>query len=407
MKPIHLTLAVLILWATFPVASFAAGTPIDVDPLMNSGVGHPNNPFTVNYSFAYPRGGFEPISMSSIFYAASNPMIIAMRYMDSGNIYAGLNTLAIMNCPTSKTISGSSVLVSPWFSPISLTFNGNTLDFANNAYSLGTNSGTCSFTGVAICGSINLGPGSQISWSSNTLTSSSGGSISLYSSGPCATTPPTVTFSPDSYSISSGASTNLHWTATNATSCTASGAWSGAKAVSGTESTGILSASQVYFLTCTGPGGTSPLYTVPLTVIPVVPTVDLKVNGSDGSVTLAQGATKTLSWTATNATSCTASGADAFAGNKAVPTGSEVLSVTRTSTDTLSCTGPGGTTSDSVQVNATCTPSTGAWGSCDCDTETKTRTNINASCLPWTESDACTIDEKNACRDFNWKEVAP
>jgi hypothetical protein len=218
---------------------------------------------------------------------------------------------------------------------------------------------------------------------------------------------PTVSFWADSTSLVAGGTTTLHWASTDATSCTASGGWSGAKAASGAENTGTLSANQTYNITCTGPGGTSPLYTVTINVTPAVPTVDLKVNGVDGPVTLAQGATKTLSWTATNATSCTASGVDAFTGNKAVPSGSEVLSVTRTSTDTLFCTGPGGNASDSVQINATCTPSTGAWGTCDCATETKTRTNINASCLPWTESDACTIDEKNACRDFNWKEVAP
>lgn len=50
---------------------------------------------------------------------------------------------------------------------------------------------------------------------------------------------------------------DLQWTSTNATSCTASNAWSGAKATSGTESTGNLTSSKTYTLTCTGPGGSA------------------------------------------------------------------------------------------------------------------------------------------------------
>ena len=168
-----------------------------------------------------------------------------------------------------------------------------------------------------------------------------------------------------------------------------------------------MTASKTYNISCTGPGGTSPLYTVTVNVTPATPTVDLQVNGSNGPVSLAAGASKNLSWTATNATSCTASSSDGFTGSKAVPSGSETLTVARTSTDTLKCDGPGGSATDTVQINATCTPSTGAWSSCDCATETKSRTNINATCGTWTESDACTADEINGCRDFNWKEVAP
>ena len=47
----------------------------------------------------------------------------------------------------------------------------------------------------------------------------------------------------------------LSWTSTNATSCAASNGWSGSKATSGSESTGNLTASKTYTLTCTGPGG--------------------------------------------------------------------------------------------------------------------------------------------------------
>jgi hypothetical protein len=47
----------------------------------------------------------------------------------------------------------------------------------------------------------------------------------------------------------------LTWSSTNASSCTASGTWSGSKAISGTQSTGTLTNTSVFSLTCTGSGG--------------------------------------------------------------------------------------------------------------------------------------------------------
>lgn len=49
----------------------------------------------------------------------------------------------------------------------------------------------------------------------------------------------------------------LSWTSTNATSCAASGDWTGAKAISGSESTGNLTSSKTYTITCSGAGGTA------------------------------------------------------------------------------------------------------------------------------------------------------
>ena len=68
---------------------------------------------------------------------------------------------------------------------------------------------------------------------------------------------PTVTLTSDVASVSSGNSANLTWSSTGATSCTASGSWSGGKALSGTANTGNLTASSTYTLACTGLGGTT------------------------------------------------------------------------------------------------------------------------------------------------------
>src|ERR1700682_3110915 len=58
-------------------------------------------------------------------------------------------------------------------------------------------------------------------------------------------TPPpivTVTLAASPTAVASGGASTLTWSSTNATSCTASGGWSGAKATGGTQSTGALTA---------------------------------------------------------------------------------------------------------------------------------------------------------------------
>ena len=77
-------------------------------------------------------------------------------------------------------------------------------------------------------------------------------------SNPARTPVPTLTISANPASITSaGTASTLSWTSTNANSCTASGAWSGAKATSGSQSTGILTTTVTYTLTCTGAGGSA------------------------------------------------------------------------------------------------------------------------------------------------------
>ena len=68
----------------------------------------------------------------------------------------------------------------------------------------------------------------------------------------------TVQLSASPTSVASGGASNLTWSSMNATSCTASGGWSGAKPTSGSASTGALTAPTNNFtLTCTGPGGSA------------------------------------------------------------------------------------------------------------------------------------------------------
>jgi hypothetical protein len=71
------------------------------------------------------------------------------------------------------------------------------------------------------------------------------------------TSPPTVALSASPTSVTSGQSSTLTWTSTNASSCSASGAWSGTEPTSGSLSTGALNQNSTYTLTCTGTGGSA------------------------------------------------------------------------------------------------------------------------------------------------------
>jgi hypothetical protein len=76
--------------------------------------------------------------------------------------------------------------------------------------------------------------------------------------GPANTNPPpTVSISATPNQVTSGSSSTITWTSTNASSCTASGTWNGTEQTQGTYNTGALNTNSNYNLSCTGPGGTA------------------------------------------------------------------------------------------------------------------------------------------------------
>ncbi len=162
---------------------------------------------------------------------------------------------------------------------------------------------------------------------------------------------PTLTFSANPTTVQSGGSSTLTWASTNATSCMASGAWSGSRQTSGTQNLTNLTATGTYTLVCTGAGGNSPTRNVTITVTPVAaPTLSLTANPT----TISSGGSSVLTWNTSNATSCTASGG--WTGTKSVNGSETVGPLTQTTTYTLTCTGTGG----SVNRNATVTINGGA-----------------------------------------------
>ncbi len=99
-------------------------------------------------------------------------------------------------------------------------------------------------------------------------------------------------------------SSTLTWFATNAEECTASGGWQGPLATSGSWSTGKLTNTTEYELTCKGQWG-SASQSVTVTVSASSPAITLQANPSS----VHSGDSSTLTWSSQNTTSCTASGA--------------------------------------------------------------------------------------------------
>lgn len=159
---------------------------------------------------------------------------------------------------------------------------------------------------------------------------------------------PTVTLTASPSAILTGQSTTLAWTSANATSCTASGSWSGTGPLSGSQTFTIYSAGNYSFaLTCSGPGGSS-FAIANVTVASSGGGSGGGGSGTEFSVSLtgnpaqvAVGDSTTLTWSAPEASSCTASGA--WSGTK-TPAGSQSVTIDSVgySYFYLSCTGPNG-----------------------------------------------------------------
>ena len=160
---------------------------------------------------------------------------------------------------------------------------------------------------------------------------------------PLAVPAPTVTISASPSSVTSGRSSMLTWSSTNATSCSAAGAWSGTKGVSGSQGTAALSANASYQLTCTGAGG-SATHTANVSVTNAIPTVNLAASPS----TVQAGGKTTLTWSSSNATSCTASGG--WLGSRATSGSSTTGALNATTIYALACTGAGGTANQTTTV---------------------------------------------------------
>lgn len=161
---------------------------------------------------------------------------------------------------------------------------------------------------------------------------------------------PVVTLTGNPSTITVGATTTLNWTSNNATSCSA--AWTSATSTSGSAIVAPATTTN-YAITCTGAGGSSSATTT-ITVNPISnpdpkPTVTLTGNPS----TIDKGNSSTLSWSSTNATSCSAAWTSATS-----TSGTASVTPSSTTEYSISCTGAGG----SASATTTITVNTGGGG---------------------------------------------
>jgi hypothetical protein len=163
--------------------------------------------------------------------------------------------------------------------------------------------------------------------------SSSGGSSAIASGG---NGPATVSLSASRTLVSAGDRVTLRWSSSNADSCTASGGWSGSKALTGSELVGPLSGDTTFLLSCSGGSGGG------------VQQVTVKV-GSGSSVIVSldsdpdyvlEGGTTTLSWESVGADQCVASGG--WSGERSTSGTFTTGPITETTGYQLQCTGSAG-----------------------------------------------------------------
>ncbi|MEK7538952.1 MAG: peptidoglycan-binding protein [Patescibacteria group bacterium] len=217
-----------------------------------------------------------------------------------------------------------------------------------------TNATSCSLSGVpSVTGISGTATISNITSTGtySMMCTGSGGSVtqSVTITVTVPVTPPTVTLSSPQTTITSGNTATLMWSSTNATSCTASGAWGGNAALSGTQ-TLTPTVTGTYTLTCTNTAG-SASQSITITVTTATPVPTVTISATPASVT--SGSPITLTWSSTNATTCTAS--NGWTGTKAI-SGTQASNPTTTTTYTLTCTGAGGSSAQSTTVTVTALP---------------------------------------------------
>ncbi len=218
----------------------------------------------------------------------------------------------------------------------------------------------CDTTGASLADSYQL-------YATLEATSTPSGSSSFGSFFFPSSSAPTITFSANPTSVSANGHTLLTWSTANATSCTGSGSgsvgsWPGSKTLSGSLDPGAIQTTTTFTLNCNGSGGSTSQ-----SVVVISGSAPPVLNFSADPTAIIAGESSTLTWTTSGATPpCGISGtlevgAGPFPGLPLLVSASGSTRVTPgvgafqpdTATYTLSCTGPGGNSSQSVSITVT------------------------------------------------------
>ncbi|MFZ3020260.1 MAG: hypothetical protein WA051_01920 [Minisyncoccia bacterium] len=192
----------------------------------------------------------------------------------------------------------------------------------------GSTSGATSKTYGITC----TGPGGTVSATPATV-----------SVGQCTAPQASVALSASPTSIASGGSSLLSWTGTNIVAGSCSAWWTSSTATSGTQ-TVSPSVTTDYSISCTATsaagGGAVTSNTATVTVTPGA-SVSVSANPAD----ITSGQSSTITWSSTNATSCSAPWTSSTA-----TSGTQTVSPTTSTTYSMTCSGPGGSGTGSATV---------------------------------------------------------
>jgi phospholipase C len=175
--------------------------------------------------------------------------------------------------------------------------------------------------------------------------------LTVKSSTPAA---PTTSISSNPTSIAPGGSSTLTVQATNATQVTVSGSDGSSYTLSSSGGTQVVSptATTTYTATATGSGGTASATATVTVNQSTTPTVTIAANPTS----INQGASSTLTVSATHATQVTVSGSDGSSYTLSPTGGTQAVSPTATTTYTATATGSGGTASATATVTVNQSP---------------------------------------------------
>lgn len=206
--------------------------------------------------------------------------------------------------------------------------------------------------------------------------SSSSDAVNNGGGGSGGTTPqPSLSLTASATSVTEGNPVTLTWSSTNVDSCTASGGWSGDRAVSGSETTSALNQSTTFSLSCSGAnGGVMADVAVGVTApgqVSLSFNVDRDIVRSGESVR--------LTWSATNANSCTASGA--WSGSQATSGNFDTAGLSADSTFTLRC--ENSTASDVQQIAVRLANTSVSWQPPTTNTDGSALTDLDGFRLYW------------------------
>ena len=177
--------------------------------------------------------------------------------------------------------------------------------------------------------------------------------LKLTAGGGSAATP-RIDLSSSASRVVQGTPVALSWSSADAVSCTASGAWSGTKPTSGSETSAALTTDSSFTLSCDDAQGNTNTRTITVQVTPPpLPSVSLNASATY----IANGGNAQLNWNSSDATTCTASGA--WSGTKPTSGSASIgpLAADSSHSFTLTCSGAGGERSDTVVVRTVADPS--------------------------------------------------